>query len=75
MLNLLEYLTTEISGSKTRVESQESEGVILYTIFVPQEKMGLLIGKSGKTIRAIRSLARARAVVDQTRITVQLQEE
>ena len=75
MLNLLEYLTTEISGSKTRIESQESEGVILYTIFVPQEKMGLLIGKSGKTIRAIRSLARARAVVDQTRITVQLQEE
>lgn len=75
MQNLLEFLSSEIAGQPLRVEMEEVDGIQLYTIFVPKENMGLLIGKGGKTIRAIRSIAKARAIVDQLRVNIQLQEE
>lgn len=75
MENLLKYLCEQITGNDTiSIVVEESEGIITYTIHAPKEVMGLLIGKGGKTIRAIRSLCKARAIIDQTRISVQLSE-
>lgn len=74
MLNLLKHLTQSLTGQEIPVEEQESEGILVYTIKPPQEVMGILIGKGGKTIRAIRSVARARAIVDQTRVNIALEE-
>lgn len=74
MLNLLNHLTQSLTGREIPVEESENEGTLVYTIKAPQEVMGLLIGKGGKTIRAIRSVARARAIVDQTRVNISLEE-
>lgn len=75
MEKLLEFITQEISGNKDiKVERQDSGDLQIYVIRAPQEVMGLLIGKGGKTIRAIRSMARARAIVDQTSVAVRLEE-
>lgn len=75
MIELLEYITQTITGEKgIKVEKETSDDFITYTIRAPKSVMGLLIGKEGRTIRAIRTLARARAIVDQEKISVQLEE-
>lgn len=75
MLKLLEYITQTITDNKDiNVSEADNEGVKTYTVHAPQEVMGLLIGKEGKTIRAIRSLARARAIVDQEKVFVNIEE-
>mgnify|MGYP001582534498 CR=1 FL=1 len=74
MLNLLKNLTLGLTGQEIPIEEKEVEGVMVYTIKAPKEVMGILIGKSGKTIRAIRNVAKARAIIDQTRISIDLEE-
>lgn len=75
MLDLLKYLLKEITGSGDIVVNEEdSNGVQVYCIKAPQEVMGLIIGKGGRTIRAIRSLCRARAIKDQVNIAIQVEE-
>lgn len=75
MKKLLEFITTEITGNKDiKIEESEEGELQIFTIRAPQEVMGLLIGKEGKTIRAIRSLARARAIIDNLKMAVKLEE-
>lgn len=74
MLNLLKNLTQGLTGQEIPIEEKEIEGIMVYTIKAPKEVMGILIGKSGKTIRAIRNVAKARAIIDQTRISIDLEE-
>ncbi|MBI2268461.1 MAG: KH domain-containing protein [Candidatus Blackburnbacteria bacterium] len=75
MEELLKYITTQITGNEDiAIDESESDGIRIYTIKAPKEVMGLLIGKEGRTIRAIRLLARARAIKEKTNIRVELQE-
>lgn len=41
-------------------------------INVPEKDMGLMIGKGGRTIRSIRSLATAKAIKDGVKVYVEL---
>lgn len=76
MIELLEYITQTLTGNKDiKVEKDTSGDLVIYTIKAPKEVMGLLIGKSGRTINAIRILARARAITDQERIALRLEEQ
>lgn len=76
MKKLLEYLCEQVTGNlEVKIEETQAEDTFTYTIHAPKEVMGLLIGKGGKTIRAIRSLSKARAIVEQKRVMVQLAEE
>lgn len=75
MIELLEYLVKELTGSdEIKIEHSNDGTIDVYTIVAPQPVMGLLIGKEGKVIRALRSLAKARAIVDQAGISIQLKE-
>lgn len=76
MKKLLEYIASSLTGSEDiLVQVQEQDGAKAYTIVAPKGVMGILIGKEGKTIRAIRALARARAIVDQEKVFVNLLEK
>lgn len=75
MKNLLEYLAKNLTNNDQIEVLFETEGETqIFTIKAPQEVMGLLIGKEGRTIRSIRSLARARAIIDKINVTVKLEE-
>lgn len=75
MQKLLEYITREITGNeKIEVSVASQDTINIYTINAPKDVMGILIGKEGRTIRAIRALARARAIKDNEQISVELQE-
>lgn len=76
MEKLLEFITREITGKKgIKVEKTNSGDLKIYLITAPKEVMGILIGKEGRTIRAIRALARARATVDKEAVAVRLEEK
>ena len=75
MNDLLNYLIKSIVTNPDAVEieaGQEYEGFTPYTITVDPEDMGIAIGKSGKTIRAIRTLARLRGVVTGKKVRIEL---
>lgn len=76
MEDLLSFIVTEITGDKPQsITSKTEDGIITYTITVPKEQMGVLIGKGGRVIFAIRTLARVRAAKENTQINIELQEE
>lgn len=64
MEDLLVYIAKSITGSEEiEIVEGEEEGAKVYVIKAPQEFVGLLIGKEGKTVRAIRNLAKAKSML------------
>jgi len=76
MKEFLEYLIKEISTKpeEVKVEETQDNGFYTYSIRVSEDDMGVVIGKDGKTIRALRNLAKAKAIKDNVRIQVVLEE-
>ena len=64
MQDLLTYITKQITdGIEPEIVETEEEGSKVLTLKVPQEYVGLLIGKEGKTIRALRNLVKAKSML------------
>jgi uncharacterized protein len=74
MKEFIEYLVKNIvkEPEEFSVTEENNNGMALYTIKVDESDMGLVIGKEGKTIRSIRSLAKAKAIKDGVRIRIEL---
>ena len=68
MQDLLIYIAKSITGSDAiEIVEGEEEGAKVYIIKAPQEFVGLLIGKEGKTVRAIRNLAKAKSMLQRAK--------
>jgi len=76
MKDFIEYLLKQIVKNEDAVKVEEviNEGNVDIRIQVASDDMGLVIGKEGKTIRSIRSLARAKAIRENIRVNVELLE-
>jgi len=76
MKQFLEYLVKSIVEKPKKVEIQESkqEGFTEYSIKVDPEDIKIVIGKNGRTIRAIRALAKTKAIKQGKRINIKLEE-
>lgn len=72
MRELLEYLIKSLVSKPETVQIEEEggEGAINFKLTVAPEDMGLVIGKSGQTIRAIRRLLSARAMAEGSNLRV-----
>ncbi len=59
-----------------KIESKNEDGMLLLQLSVAQDDMGIVIGKSGQTIRAIRKLLIARVMAENNdlRVNLNLQE-
>jgi uncharacterized protein len=76
MKELLEYIVKSLVENPDDVEITENsndEGVSL-SLKVNPADMGMIIGKSGQTIRAIRKLLIARAMAENIKISLNLEE-
>ena len=75
MKKLLEYIVGGILGNKdfTVKESVEDDFVGL-SIKVPSKDIGLIIGKEGKIIKAIRNLLKVRATLERKGVSVSIEE-
>jgi len=75
MKDLLEYLVKEIVSKPKGVKIEEEEdpdGTLKLFITVDPDDMGLIIGKKGNTISAIRSLVKTAAAKQGKEVYVEL---
>ncbi len=76
MKKLLEFLVNGITGTdEFTIEESVQENQVNFIVKTSPEFIGLVIGKSGKTIRAIRNILKVRAVLDKKAVYVSVTEE
>lgn len=74
MKDLVTYIVSNIVNKPESVSvSEEKDGSeVRLTLSVDPEDMGIVIGKAGQTIKAIRKVLTVRAIADNVRVTLQL---
>ncbi len=72
MREFLHYLASVLVDhpEDVRVEEETGEQGVVLRLFVRREDIGKVIGKQGRTARAIRNLVHAAAALRQQRVTV-----
>ncbi len=70
-MNLVEYAEFVVKSlvqepDLVRVQSFQEEDVTILDVMVPESEMGVVIGKSGHVIHAIRTLIQAYAYVNKS---------
>ena len=76
MKDLLNYIVTNLvtKPESVSIDEQIQDGNVDLLLTVDPEDMGLIIGKNGQTIRAIRKLLTVRAIAENVRVNLQLAE-
>lgn len=77
MKEFIKYIIQQIVSQPDQIEVDEvnENGVFIYTISAAKEDMGTLIGKEGRNIKSIRNMAKAKAIKDDIRISVNIKED
>lgn len=76
MKDFIEYLLNQIVSKPEQIAVEEAEetGLKIYKIHVATEDMGTVIGKEGHTIKSLRDLVRAKAIKDDVRVRIVVEE-
>lgn len=77
MKKLLEYLVRELVSKPKGVqikETKEEDGTVHLSLSVSPDDMGMIIGKGGRTIMAIRSLVKTTAAKAGKKVFLELKE-
>ncbi|MBN1250030.1 MAG: KH domain-containing protein [Anaerolineae bacterium] len=74
MKEMVEYIAKSLADKPDAVQISESVGetVIMIEMNVASEDMGRMIGKKGRTINAIRSLARILGAKMEMKVSVEI---
>lgn len=76
MKDLLDYIVKNLvtKPEAVKIEQSGQNGEVNLLLTVDPSDMGLIIGKNGQTIHAIRRLLTVRAIAEQVRVNLQLAE-
>ncbi len=77
MQEYIEFLVKQIVTNPDSVsveEIKEDDSSFTYVISVAKEDMGIVIGREGRTIKSLRTLAKVKAVKDDIRVNITLNE-
>ncbi|TSC63756.1 MAG: hypothetical protein G01um101493_337 [Microgenomates group bacterium Gr01-1014_93] len=76
MKDLLDYIVKNLVSKPESIliEETSQNGEVSLLLTVDPTDMGLIIGKGGQTIRAIRKLLTVRAIAENVRVNLQLNE-
>ncbi|MBE0501419.1 MAG: KH domain-containing protein [Desulfuromonadales bacterium] len=77
MKELIEFIARSLVENPDAVtvsESEEADGSILVKLAAAQEDMGRIIGKQGRTAKAMRTLLNAKATRENKRANLQILE-
>lgn len=74
MKEFLDYLILQLVNNKEAysLDEKEENGEVVYTINVDPSDMGMIIGKEGKLINAIRLLVKIIAIKQNKRVSLVL---
>lgn len=62
-------------GAFCEIAEDKADDLEIYTITVPETEIGKVIGKGGKVITALRTLARVKAIREQKRVLVKIADQ
>lgn len=70
MRDLLEYILRNILGkdSKFEILEEDDNSIVKLTVKTADDEGGLIIGKQGKVIKAIRNVLRIKATLEKKKI-------
>lgn len=76
MEKLLELIVKSIvqRPKKVKIKKEKSQGLVNFNLKVDPEDLKIVIGKKGRTIRAIRNLLRLKAIKEGARVNLKLEE-
>lgn len=76
MKDLLNFIVTSLvtKPEAVSIDEKTEDGNINLLLTVEPSDMGIIIGKGGQTIRAIRKLLTVRAIAENVRVNLQLSE-
>ncbi|MDR1777759.1 MAG: KH domain-containing protein [Desulfovibrio sp.] len=76
MKDLVEYIVRALvdKPDAVRVDETEREQSLIVELWVDKDDLGKVIGKQGRTIRAVRALLAAAAVRLKKRVLLEIQE-
>lgn len=74
MKDLLSHMLNGITGEEIAIVEQSDEGFLTFSVAIPKEKVGIVIGKGGRTINAIKNVLKIRAIRENVRVDVQVNE-
>lgn len=74
MAELVEYLARKLvdEPDAVRVEQEERDDLIVLHLHVAPDDVGKVIGRQGRIVRALRTLARASAARSQRRVLLEI---
>lgn len=76
MKRLLTHLVVSTTGlTDFSIKKDVEDGRILFTIVTKPDTAGLIIGKQGRTIKAIRSVLKIKATLDKKMVNISVEEE
>jgi len=77
MKEFLEFIIKNIvkHSEEVVITETQQDNLNIYSIKVAEDDMGIVIGKSGKTIKSIREMAIAKAIKEQIRVSIILEED
>ncbi|MFH1601367.1 MAG: KH domain-containing protein [Candidatus Shapirobacteria bacterium] len=64
MKKLVKYIVDQITQENSQVDILDKGGQSLIQVKIPQEKIGQVIGRQGRVIKAIRQLVNMKAAKD-----------
>lgn len=71
MEKLLDYLVRNTLGlTDFEIKSTTSDEANVYELVVPNDSIGLVIGKKGRTIKMLRSLLKVKAILNKERFNL-----
>ena len=76
MKDIVEYIVKNIVSNpdKVLVDETKNDGEVYLNLIVHPDDMGIVIGKNGQTIQALRRLLTVRAMGENVRVSLQLGE-
>lgn len=74
MKDLLTYIVKTITKTEPQIDETIDENHIGFDIKAKSDVMGLLIGKGGNTIKAMRNLLKVMAVLEQKSVSLTVSE-
>lgn len=76
MRELVEYIVKQLVNNPDAVivEERAEPGMVNFLLTVDPQDMGIVIGKAGQTIKAVRRLLTIRAISENVRVNLELKE-
>lgn len=75
MRDLLEFILKGVLGEeKFEIAESEEEGRIVYSIKTDPKNVGLIIGKGGHMIKALRNVLKVRATLEKKAVSLNIAE-